>query len=241
MHTLAGAALFTLLAGGSFSGEVGSGVVKDESRQVPAFHRVRVSQGLEADVTQGPKTSVVVRGDDNLIHLVRTEVADGELVISAATEQTHGYSSKVGLKVIITTPTLDGVGAHSGGHIELANPSGSRLAVRATSGGEVRASGMSEVALHVEASGGAAVRLSGKAKELKLECSGGAVVKAGELSAESVQVEGSGGAAVEVNASTSLRGSLSSGTALKVHGAPAVREVATSSGASYRIEGAREL
>jgi hypothetical protein len=241
MHFLASAALSTVLASGVFTGEVGSGVVKEESRQLPAFHRVRVSRGLEADVTQGGKTSVVVRGDDNLLHLVRTEVADGELTITAATEEAHGFSSKVGLKVIVTTPALDGVEANSGGRMELTNPSGSRLDVRSTSGGEVRASGVAESALLVEATGGGVVRLAGKAKDLRLECSGGASVKAGELAAESVRVESSGGAAVDVNATASLKGNLSSGSALKVRGAPAVREVATSSGASYQIEGAREL
>ncbi|HEX4621460.1 MAG TPA: head GIN domain-containing protein, partial [Myxococcaceae bacterium] len=198
MHFLAGAAVSAVLAWGSFSGEVGSGVMKEESRQVPAFHRVKVSQGVEAEVTQGGKPSVVVRGDDNLIKFVRTEVTDGTLVISLATEEVHGIHTKERLKVTVTTPSIDGAEAQSGAGLELANASGRKLDLRATSGGAVNAKGLAASTLHVEASGGGVVRLSGKAKELQLDCSGGAAVKAGELAAESVHVEGSGGASVEV-------------------------------------------
>jgi hypothetical protein len=215
--------------------------VKEESRQVPAFHRVKVSQGLEADVTQGGKSAVVVRGDDNLLKFVRTEVTDGTLVISLANDETHGISTKRRIKVTVSAPSIDGVEAHSGGSLELSNAPGSKLDIRSTSGGAVSATGVATSTLRVEASGGGAVRLSGKAKEIQLDCSGGAVVKAGELAAESVRIAGSGGVSVEVNASGSLKGDLSSGSALKVRGSPAVREVATSSGATYRIEGAREL
>jgi hypothetical protein len=240
MFSLAGVAALAILASGHAWGVAGSGVVKEETRQVAAFHRVRVSQGLEADVSQSGQASVVVRGDDNLVALVKTDVENGVLVIHMV-EGSHGFHSELGLKVTVKAPALDGVSASSGGHLKLTEASGSVLDVQASSGSAVEAAGLNEGVMKVDASSGSEIKLAGKAKEVRLECSAGSNVKAGELSAEAVRVEGSSGATVQVTASSSVRGSLSAGSHLSVHGSPSVREISTSSGGSYDFEGAREL
>jgi hypothetical protein len=229
-------ATLTVLAAGT----VGSGVVKDESRNVAAFHKVRVEQGLQAEVTQGDQTAVIVHGDDNLVGLVRTDVEDGELVIHM-TSGSHGFETHSGLKVLVTTRSVDSGAASSGARLKLFKFSGAQLSLHASSGGAVEAEGLSEKALTVASSSGSEVKLTGKADALDLDCSSGSQVEAGRLSAGAVQASGSGGANIEVNATSSIRGHLSAGSHMVVKGAPKVREVATSSGASYDMSGVTEL
>jgi hypothetical protein len=239
MLASAGVALLSILAWGPFSGVQGSGVVKEETRQVSDFHRVRVRQGINVDVTVGPRTSVVVSGDDNLLSMVKTEVENGELSIRVTSA--NGYSTKAGLTVRVTTPTLDGADAQSGAQLTLTGLSAPKVRISATSGAGVEARDVALAALSIDASGGANVRARGKTQQLEVNCSGGAALEAEDLVADGVRIEAGGGASASVNAAKRIDGDLSAGASVSVRGAPSVRNLETSSGASYHFEGAREL
>jgi hypothetical protein len=89
----------------SFQITQGSGVRTKVTRDVTAFREISVSNAMTVDVTIGSELQVEVEGDDNIVPLVETRVESGSLIISVQ----GGYSTKIGLKVIIQTPELEKV------------------------------------------------------------------------------------------------------------------------------------
>src|SRR5690349_10486914 len=61
---------------------IGSGHAVSVLHKTGRFSVVEVAGAANAVVRVGAKTRVVVRGDDNIVPLVRTEVSGGRLVIS---------------------------------------------------------------------------------------------------------------------------------------------------------------
>src|SRR6476469_1809892 len=62
----------------------GSGTAATEQRTVSPFSQVRVSGVIELKASIGQPQSVSVSGDDNVVPLIRTDVHDGKLLISAS-------------------------------------------------------------------------------------------------------------------------------------------------------------
>jgi len=233
-----------------FQGIKGSGNVKEETREVPDFSGVAIGNGFQATITIGPKAPIRISADDNLLPLIKTEVQKGRLVVRL--DPGVSVSSPNKIKLTITTPQLDSVDASGGSAVKASAVSSKTFGVDASGGSAVNVSGLSSDKVTVEASGGSTIdllglscdmvsvdggggsvlKLAGQVKRLQLEMSGGTVVKTAELAAETVQVDGSGGSQADVNASQSVQGDLSGGTALRVLGNPAKRSVETTGGSA---------
>jgi hypothetical protein len=227
----------------------GSGRVVDQNRQVAEFSRVQVASGIQARIEPGPR-SLSLRGDDNLLALVRTEVKNGTLLIGFEPHSSVHMEKPV--VASIRAPRLDGLGASGGSEIDSSVPTGDELRLEASGGShirvakgltprrlEIQASGGSQVdvsgaeasAMKVHGSGGAVLQLAGRATDAELHFSGGTVVKAGALTVETLEVHGSGGGEASLRANKAVRGALSGGTSLRIGQTGATVEVTTSGGA----------
>jgi hypothetical protein len=211
----------------------GSGNVKEETRNVGDFSAVGVEQGVSATISVGPRTSVTVSADDNLLPLVRTEVKNGRLMVGLT--ERHIKSSQ-GIRVNVTTPELKAVGGSGGSSITVEGSTGSTFEAEGSGGSVITVNKVSAEQIKVATSGGARVSLSGTGKDLKIYMSGGSGVKAMDIPAASVEISGSGGANAEVAASESLEADLSGGAKVRVKGNPAKRTVNRSGGAEVRFE-----
>src|SRR5258707_3150983 len=150
----------------------GSGTIKEETRQVGDFSGVSVGSGIRATVSIGPKTSVVLTGDDNLLSMIKVEVVNGKL--TARVEDHGGISPTQPIRLTVVTP-----------HLTTAEASGgASLTADATSGPKFVAS----------SSGGSKVSITGvDSKEMIVKVSGGGTINVTKLKADSADVEGSGG------------------------------------------------
>jgi hypothetical protein len=211
----------------------GSGNTKDESRNLGEFSAVSVEQGVSATISVGPKTSVTVTTDDNLLPLIRTEVKNGRLIVGLT--ERHINSSQ-GIRVNITTPELKAVGASGGSAVTVEGTTGDSFEADGSGGSVLRINKMKADSIKVASSGGARVNLAGTGKDLRIYMSGGADVKAVDVPTASVMISGSGGAQAEVAASESLEADLSGGAKVQVKGNPAKRTVNRSGGAEVRFE-----
>lgn len=175
----------------------GSGKVATESRSVNAFHAVSASQGVIVFLKSGSAASVAVTADDNLLPHVTTELRNGTLVVGVeGSIRTHND-----LKVNITAPSLDEIGASSGATIDGENLTGS-LTVRANSG--------------------ATVRGGGSVDALDLSADAGATADLRNAEARAATVHVSAGSTAYVNAKESVGGSCLVGSTLHVKGAASV-------------------
>ena len=89
----------------------GSGVAKEESRPVEAFHALEVRSTLEVsiEVKKDAKPSLTIKGDDNIVPLVESVIKDGKLILRI--KENANIRPKVALTAEIVTSELDAVEA----------------------------------------------------------------------------------------------------------------------------------
>jgi Putative auto-transporter adhesin, head GIN domain len=151
-HPLLFAALLVLLAviaallvthdafdSSSSSGAVqGSGHAATQTRQLPSFTGVELAGSNNVTVIVGPKQSVVVHADDNLLNHVTTDVQSGTLVIG----NTPGsIKTKSPMSVDVTVPALDAMTLTGSGLVAVAGLKAPELTVLLSGSGLLRASG----------------------------------------------------------------------------------------------------
>jgi hypothetical protein len=173
----------------------GNGIPGEETREVAYFDEISIAGGLEADVRVGSERSVHVRGDTNLLEVVRTEVRDGQLQVYA---DASILSGKVHLQ--ITASALN--------------------AVEASGGSEVSVTGVHATDFAIVASGGSELEIDGAADDLHINASGGSEVHARELLSQRVNVIASGGSMLELHAREEIRVQASGGSMVRAYGRP---------------------
>lgn len=193
------AALSSLLALTGCCAVDGSGVYAEQRRSLPAFDQLSISGGLHADIVAGPAGDVIVRGDDNLLQHIVTEVVGGRLEVWPDSWFVDSLDST---GVAFTVPGL--------------------RSIEASGGSSVRSLDMAVASLSVEASGGSRALLTGQATRLDLEASGGSGIDARDLLAETVTLDVSGGSGARVNATNQVSGDASGGSNVYVQGTATV-------------------
>jgi hypothetical protein len=185
---------------------VGSGRLKSESRSAGSFHRIDVGGAMDVTVKVGPKQSIEITADDNLLSHIRSRVDGGTLIIDIK----GSTSSTSQIRVAITVPSLD--------------------AVEASGATKFTIQGLHTTKFAVEASGASHVHAAGSANVLNIEASGASKVDLSSISATTAQVEASGASNVRVQASQAIEGSLSGASNLTYAGN--AKTTVDSSGAS---------
>lgn len=181
----------------------GSGVAAESVRSVPAFSQVTVEHFLEADVTIGGASRVVVSGDDNLVPLVVTTVVDGQLVIGVQGDR--DLAPVQPLRVQVDAPAL--------------------AAIAASGFGTLHASGLAGDALTIGSSGGGDVTAAGACHALTVDVNGGAALDAGALTAATASVHVDANAHATITATEAVTGSVGANSSLHVLGNPPARSV----------------
>ena len=203
-----------MLALGCGPRTTGSGVKKTESRTVAAFSEVAASSGLDVVVHVGAAPSVGVSGDDNIVPLVETEVSADRLRVGY--RSARNIDTTMPVHVDVTVPALRYLSASGGCH--------------------VTADGVKADAFELHASSGVDAKVSGTAATLTVDVSSGGRVDAGGLASKTATIHASSGADVTVRATEAALGDASSGSSVKVLGAPRTRSVATGSGSNVAYE-----
>jgi hypothetical protein len=205
------ALLFCLAAcrvhGGSGSGpEVkGDGVSKTESRSVAAFDAIEITAPVSLVLTTGP-VAVSIRGDENVLPLVTTTVADGKLVVDA----TGRFES--------SGPVV----------LEVHAPAVARIAGKGS--GKVTARGIAVTRFALDMRGAADVTLAGHADRVDIDLGGAGNVVAGDLTAKEGHVHLDGMGNVEVNATDTLETRINGAGVVSYRGKPALMKTGSGLG-----------
>ncbi len=153
---------------------------------------------LTVRIAVGPRRSLLVRGDDNIVPLVRTTTHDGTLTISVR----RSFESAHGLSVSIETPRLERVALSGVGTVDVAGVHGSSFGAELTGTGAIAA--------------------SGRVQRLDVEVSGAGEARLDELAAREVEVDVTGTGSARVNASRSLDAKLSGVGSIRYRGRPTI-------------------
>ena len=85
-----------------------------EERTVDNFNKIFVSHNIEVYFTQDSITSVTIEAPENSMSLIRTDVTNGELLITKHEKTTN----EVIIKVFISSNQLNAIKANSGAYFE---------------------------------------------------------------------------------------------------------------------------
>lgn len=177
-------ALFVcMLALGCMMGDsmIGSGKKASETRRVDNFAQLELRGVGRIEVTIGNRQPLELSGDDNILPLIETKVADGKLVIDTM------RSIRPVQPLIIKATASDLTAVSLGG------------------AGEIAVSGITNDGLNTKMSGSGQVTLSGRTSNLALTLTGVGSINASGLVAKAVTVDMSGAGQAEVSPVVSLR------------------------------------
>ena len=157
-------------------GVAGSGKRLTEKRNVGSFTSISTEGAFDIEVVCQKPQDIEIKGDDNILPLVATEVSNNVLHIKSL----RGYSVAEPITLKISVPDLVGIYSSGAGTIEI--------------------SGLKNEKFDIDATGAPTIRASGETRVLKIDASGAGKVDAHRLRAADVEVEAKGVAGIEVYA-----------------------------------------
>ena len=207
----------------------GSGVAKDETRPIEAFHALDAQNALHVTlaVTQGAKPSLKISGDDNLVPLVESVVLDGKLILRI--KENTNILPKLPLLAEVVTDQLDRVEASGATDVKVTGGSKVEQFTAAASGvAHLSVTGIQAPKAVATAEGASQLTLTGIAESLKVEASGASHVKAEDLVVDDADVSINGASDADLRARRSVAGDISGASNLNLHGRPAKKTVSVS-------------
>ena len=181
---------------------VGSGKITTETRKLAEFDEIDLRIRGNAYVTIGKPTPLEVTGDDNILPLIKTEVHERRLVISAE----HNFKTKQAPNLKITVANLEAASIAGSGDMHVSGVDNQKLALNVAGSGDLRFEGKTEL-LAVNIAGSGDVRLTGNAAQLAASIAGSGDVHGFDLTAgnATVTISGSGDAKVNVTRALSIQ------------------------------------
>lgn len=208
----------------------GNGNVVTEERNVGSYEGVGLSGWFDVELVAGAEGRITLKGDDNLLEHLETEVKDGVLHIRPEEGYNLQPSSWKDSGILITVPV------ESIGRVALSGSGDIVGKTRLKSDAfHVAMSGSGDIALEVEAetlevalSGSGDIALSGAARQAEIRVSGSGDVKAYELQARDVEAVVAGSADIRVTATESLMARVSGSGDIHYKGNPTKVDTKTS-------------
>jgi hypothetical protein len=198
--------------------------------EVVPFDAVSVAAGVNVEITSGPSRSVVAETRTGGFDDLRIAVQGKVLKIDRPPRGWFQFM-RPSYSVHVVTPDLRSVSGSSGADVTVKGASDGDFAVDASSGSDIHVSGLKAGTVKAHASSGSDLEIAGSCTTVEVEASSGSDVDARGLRCETGTVHSSSGSDVSLYASRSITGSASSGSDVRVGGAPPVVKVETSSGA----------
>jgi hypothetical protein len=188
----------------------GAGDVVTEIRDLAPFTRVSVGAGFKVIIGEAAEQEVTVGAQQNLLPAIRTEVLDGQLIV---TIPLPGVNATKPLTLTLRMTQVDSV-ALSAGAVGFVEHTGE--------------------ALNVDVSGGAEITVIGDTRDLALTASSGSHAKLAELVAQDAEINVNDGSSAELTVTGVLVGKADGGATVMLTRKPARNEVVTSSGATVQ-------
>jgi hypothetical protein len=193
------------------TGLVGEGDVQTELRELPPFTRVSVAAGMKVIVGAATEQKVSVAAQPNLLPVIKTNVVEGQLIVTL--DAVGGVTASKPMSLTVEIPALESV-ALSAGAVGYVEHTGGKLVL--------------------DVSGGAEIQGIGTTPDLRLTATTGSHAKLGELVAQVAEISINDGATAEINVVSSLTGVADGGSTVILTSKPATVDVQTTSGATVQ-------
>lgn len=210
-------------------GRTGNGNITTQKRAaVETFSKIKVQQGIVAEVSQTDTQNIEVKTDDNIQELIETRIDGGVLYISAK----ESYNTSMSPRVLVSIKTITALTASSGSEIKSNGTlSSTNLDVKSSSGSAINIDVEADN-ITLDSSSGSTINANGKALKLETSSSSGSTIDARKLLANDVQSQASSGSSTDVSPIVSFDGKASSGASVQYHKTPKTIKADESSGGS---------
>ncbi len=181
---------------------VGSGRTITETRELAEFDAIELRISGDAHVTIGKPTPFEITGDDNILPLIKTEVHERRLVISAE----YKFKTKHPPDLKITVANLTAAAVAGSGDMDICGVDNESLCLNVSGSGDLRFEGKT-AALAANIAGSGDIRLTGKAEQLAAGVTGSGDIRGFDLAADNatVSIKGSGDAKVNVSGALTIQ------------------------------------
>lgn len=230
LATLSLVVLFTVSCSAQWGKKVnGNGKVVTIERSTGDYDAVAVSGWFDVDLVEGNEGDISLKGEENLLEYIITEVKNGKLVIKVEKGMNLKPSSwKDGIHVTVPVESINAVSLSGSGDIVGKN-------TIKTANFNTSMSGSGDITLDVDAnaidasmSGSGDINLSGSTTDFNVTISGSGDIKAYELDADNVDATVSGSADIKVTANESLKARVSGSGDIHYKGNPEKLDTKTS-------------
>ena len=217
----------------------GSGVKAAEDRVVGRFTGIEAVGSVRVSVKRGEKPACTVKGDDNIVAMVATEVSGGVLRIEAK----GSIDPVVPLEVEVVAPRIDSVVEEGSGMLVVGDFVCEALEARVKGSGSIRGGRIETVSLDAGVngsgklsisdlaardatlglSGSGAITVSGRAEHLMLRQAGSGASDLAGLCVDNAAVEVSGSGDATVSVAKTLRAQVTGSGDIACLGEPALK------------------
>ena len=208
---------------------VGNGKTASEARAVAAFSAIALNGSMALKLKQGSPTSVMVRGDANLLPLLET-VVEGNQSLQLRWKRGTSVRAQSPTIVEVTAPQVQAVASAGSGDIEIDAMKTQRLSLSIKGSGDVRASGLSTEDLAISLAGSGDLKLAGQTMRMAIDISGSGDVDAHDMRSDEVTVGIAGSGDVSVHAERKLVVSIAGSGDVVYSGDPSVQRSVAGSG-----------
>ncbi|MGB5435808.1 MAG: head GIN domain-containing protein [Maribacter sp.] len=207
----------------------GNGNMVTIERSTGDYDAIALSGWFDVDLVDGNEGVLTLRGEENLLEHIKTEVKDGKLVIKVEKGYNLKPSSwKQGIKITVPVESINEVTLSGSGDIV------GKTAIK-TGSFKTSMSGSGDITLAIESrtleatmSGSGDIMLSGSTSNFEATISGSGDIKAYELEADHVNATVSGSADIKVTANKSLKARVSGSGDIHYKGNPEKVDTKTS-------------
>ncbi len=209
----------------------GNGNMTTIERSVGEYDAVAVSGWFDVDLVEGKEGELTLRGEENLLEYIKTEVQNGKLVIKTrkgVNLRPSSWKKDGGIYITVPVESIDMVSLSGSGDIV------GKTALKADDF-KTSMSGSGDITLQIEAntleasmSGSGDINLSGQAGNFEVSISGSGDIRAYELEADVVDATVSGSADIKVTAKEMLKARVSGSGDIHYRGNPAKVDTKTS-------------
>ncbi len=191
----------------------GSGIVKEEVRQVSGFTGVTLAGSGKVEIDFNGKEGVTVSAEDNILPLLTTNVEKGILVLGTKDNTSISTNKDIVYKIsakTISSLSLDGSGS-------------------------IMAKNLKLDALKTEISGSGNIELAGTANSLNINVSGSGSFDSTKVAAKDAVVDVAGSGSVNVDASGTLKVDITGSGSVQYKGDPKIMQSVVGSGSVRKL------
>jgi hypothetical protein len=206
--------LVALLSGCHFHGHqvTGSGKRQTVKRDIPAFSSISTEGAFEIEVACQKEPGLELEGDDNILPLVSTEVANNILYI----KNTRNYDVDTPIRLSVTAANLEGLSVSGAGKISI--------------------SGLKNNKFEIDANGAPAITATGETALVDINTNGAGKIDTHKLRASRVVIDSKGVSKVEVYAKDELDVTLAGPSEVIYQGEPKVNKTVHGPGSVQKKE-----